>query len=73
MRFRLPKNMNSRNINIYCEVLNSTENISFDGFHGGGSIKVQPKSGTSISNVNSLSFAGNNGIVVDVILFNRRH
>ncbi len=63
---RLPKNLNGRNITIYYEALNPLEVLNIDGYHGGGFIKIQPKSGTSIKNIISASFSGCVGCSIDI-------
>jgi hypothetical protein len=67
---RLPKNLNSRNVNIYFNTLSSAENVGFNNFYGGGSITVQPLSGTSLKNINTLTFVGCTGCKIETKYLN---
>jgi hypothetical protein len=64
--YRLPKNLNSRIYEIYFSNLDVNEQIIIDGFHGAGQLIIKPKTGTSVSYINSIFINGCSGTEISI-------
>ena len=69
---RLPKNLNGRSINIYFGALDTSEEITIDGFYGGYSINIEPsiKYYTGATSINRLFVRNCTGVLINVNYLN---